>query len=61
MLADDVRRVSLTAQELLGRYCTLVYAECGSYEKAARRLDLDRRTVKARVDPGLLNELGGGT
>ncbi|MHC4980235.1 MAG: sigma 54-interacting transcriptional regulator [Planctomycetota bacterium] len=61
MLADDVRSASLTAQELLGRYCTLVYAECGSYEKAARRLDLDRRTVKARVDPRLLDALAGGS
>ena len=49
---------SLTAGELLGRYVTLVYGRTGSYEETARRLDLDRRTVKARVDPGFLAELG---
>ncbi len=49
-LAAAVRTGELTAEELLSRYCTLVYARCGSYEVAARRLALDRRTVKARVD-----------
>jgi hypothetical protein len=34
-----------------------VYACAGSYEKAARVLELDRRTVKAKVDPELLAEL----
>ena len=40
----------LTADELLSRYCTLVYAETQSYVETARRLGLDRRTVKSRVD-----------
>ena len=48
-LADDVRAGRLTADELLRRYCTLVYEQCDSYEGAARRLGLDRRTVKAKV------------
>jgi DNA-binding NtrC family response regulator len=39
----------VTAEELLGRYCSQVYAETGSYEETARRLGLDRRTVKAKV------------
>src|SRR5947209_15132655 len=39
------------------RYCTLVYAETGSYQETARRLDLDRRTVKDKVDPELLSRL----
>ena len=43
--------------ELLRRYCTLVYAETGSYQETARRLDLDRRTVKDKVDPELLSRL----
>ena len=58
VLADAVARGELGADELLVRYCTLVYAREGSYERAARRLGLDRRTVKARVDPSLLVELG---
>jgi transcriptional regulator with AAA-type ATPase domain len=47
----------LTADELLRRYCTQVYAQTGSYEETARRLQLDRRTVKSKVDPDLLEEL----
>jgi DNA-binding NtrC family response regulator len=44
----------LTADELLRRYCTLVYAQTGSYEETARRLQLDRRTVKSKIDRHLL-------
>jgi hypothetical protein len=50
---------SLTAEELLRRYCTLVYAQTGSYQETARRLGLDRRTVKEKVDPALLGLLRG--
>ena len=56
-LAELLRRGSLSAEELLRRYCTQVYARTGSYEAAARRLGLDRRTVKAKVDPELLERL----
>ena len=45
------------AEELLRRYCTLVYADTGSYVEAAERLGLDRRTVKSRIDPVLLAQL----
>ena len=58
-LAERVRSGTLGAEELLRRYCTQVYAEAGSYEEAARRLGLDRRTVKAKVDRELLERLGG--
>ncbi|MBI5368445.1 MAG: sigma 54-interacting transcriptional regulator [Planctomycetes bacterium] len=47
---------TLTAEALLRAYVTRVYAQTGSYEETARRLALDRRTVKAKVDPGLLAE-----
>jgi hypothetical protein len=53
-LARDVSAGSLTIDELMRRYCTLVYSQAGSYEEAARRLQVDRRTVKARIDPELL-------
>jgi transcriptional regulator with AAA-type ATPase domain len=56
-LVDGVRAKRFTADELLNRYCTLVYAETGSYVETARRLKLDRRTVRARVDSQLLGEL----
>jgi transcriptional regulator with AAA-type ATPase domain len=56
-LAEEILSARLSADELLGRYCTLVYAETGNYQEAARRLGLDRRTVKARVDEELLTRL----
>jgi hypothetical protein len=31
----------MTADELLRRYCTMVYARIGSYEETARRLQID--------------------
>src|SRR5262249_2038936 len=47
----------LTADELLRHYCTQVYAQTGSYEETARRLQLDRRTVKSKIDEALLGRL----
>ena len=55
--AEEARAGRLTANELLGRYVTIVYSRCGSYEETARRLELDRRTVKAKVDEALLARL----
>lgn len=49
-LAADFREARLTADELVCRYCTLVYRQTGSYEATAQRLGLDRRTVKAKAD-----------
>ncbi|MEM9177644.1 MAG: sigma 54-interacting transcriptional regulator [Myxococcota bacterium] len=46
-----------SAEALLRDYTTRVYAKLGSYEAAARVLGLDRRTVKAKLDPELLEEL----
>ena len=39
----------LTAEEVLRLYTRVVHAQAGSVEETARRLDLDRRTVKARL------------
>jgi hypothetical protein len=36
-----------------------VYAETGSYQETSRRLKLDRRTVKDRVDPEFLESVRG--
>jgi len=43
---------AITADELITRYCAQVYRATGSYVETARRLGLDRRTVKARVEAG---------
>lgn len=50
--ADRFARGELTADEVLNHYARLVYGQCGSYVETARRLGLDRRTVKARVEGG---------
>jgi hypothetical protein len=50
---------ALTADEVLRRHCTLVFAETGNYVEAARRLGIDRRTVKERVDLALVKRLRG--
>ena len=59
-VASAWRDGGLTAKELLRRYCTRVYATTGSYQETARRLDLDRRTVKRSIDPDLLERLTAG-
>jgi transcriptional regulator with AAA-type ATPase domain len=55
--AAEARAGILTAEQLLARYVTLVYSRTGSYEETSRRLGLDRRTVKAKVDSALLARL----
>ncbi len=49
-LAKDIHSISLTADELLQRYCRIAYRQTKSFEKAAKLLQLDRRTVRAKVD-----------
>ena len=58
-LAAALSEGRVTARELLRRYCTTVYARTGSYQETARRLELDRRTVKQHIDPELLRRLTG--
>ena len=48
-LVEDLEAGTLTAEELLRRYCALVYSRTRNYEETARRLGLDRRTVKSKV------------
>lgn len=49
-LASALRAGKLTAEEVLCRYCAIVYRQTGSYEETARRVQLDRRTVKAKIE-----------
>ncbi|TDI37554.1 MAG: sigma-54-dependent Fis family transcriptional regulator [Acidobacteria bacterium] len=46
----DLDRSELSAEELLAQYCAVVYARNGSYVETARKLGLDRRTVKSKVE-----------
>jgi transcriptional regulator with AAA-type ATPase domain len=55
--AQQARAGRLTADDLLSRYVTIVYSRTGSYEETARKLELDRRTVKAKVNAALLARL----
>src|SRR5207244_4419839 len=48
-----------TGHTLVSRYCTLVYAQTRSYQDTARRLAIDRRTARAKVDQAWLREIGG--
>jgi DNA-binding NtrC family response regulator len=48
-LAADMEKGQLTAEQVLRRYCLIVYAQTRNIEETARRLDLDRRTVRARL------------
>lgn len=51
---------ALGADALLRRYCTWVYAQTGSYSETARRLGLDPRTARDRIDPVWLAALRDG-
>jgi transcriptional regulator with AAA-type ATPase domain len=46
----DLRESILTAEELLESYCAQIYERTGSYVETARRLGIDRRTVKSKVE-----------
>jgi DNA-directed RNA polymerase specialized sigma24 family protein len=56
-LLAAVARGAIAADALLSRYATLVYHQAGSYEETARRIGLDRRTVRARIDREFLAKL----
>ena len=58
-LAEELQAGRLTAEELLRRYCALVYDRTRNYEETARRLGLDRRTVKSKVQAHAAARDGG--
>lgn len=49
VFAGSAAEGRLTASELLRRYCALVYEQTGSLEQTAKRLQLDRRTVRSKL------------
>ncbi|HEV7763420.1 MAG TPA: sigma 54-interacting transcriptional regulator [Thermoanaerobaculia bacterium] len=56
-IADNVVAGAFTADDLLRNYCTLLYAKTRNYSQVAEKLGVDRRTVRAKVDVRLLEEL----
>jgi hypothetical protein len=59
-IAEVMNGGNLTADELLQRYCAMVYAQTGSYEDTARQLDLDPRTARAKVSAWSRRARDGG-
>ena len=57
-IADQIVAGAFTADDLLRNYTTLLYAGDRNYARVAAKLGIDRRTVKVKVDPQLLEELG---
>ena len=53
LLFEELKACRLTAEELLNIYCLNAYNKTGSYLAAAKILNLDRRTVKKRVEDAL--------
>lgn len=49
-LARRMQTVDATAEEVLQQYCRWAWQQTGSFDNAARRLLLDRRTVRAKAD-----------
>ncbi len=49
-LDELLMQEQLSAQQLLSKYCALLYEKHGSYESVARQTRLDRRTVKKYID-----------
>lgn len=45
----QAKQGELTAEELAGAYCSWMYQQLGSYEQVAKRLGLDRRTVRSKI------------
>jgi len=55
--SSDIVAGQLSADEMMRNYVTLLYAKTRNYSQVAAQLGLDRRTVKAKVDPELLKGL----
>src|SRR5688572_9578067 len=49
-LADKLRAGQLTADELLSRYCALLYRRLGTYAEVAKQTGLDPRTSRKYVE-----------
>ena len=57
-LFSDMEGARAGLDRVMSVYSTWVYAQTGSFEKAAQALGVDRRTVSKHVDRELFDELG---
>ena len=57
-LFQRIENGALAADELVSHYAAMVYLKVGSYEETARRLRLDRRTAKSKVETFLSSATG---
>jgi len=57
-LANGIASGDLDAHDLLAGYCTLLYRRYGTFEDVARRINLDRRTVKKYIGEWEKNNKG---
>ena len=48
-LTDRIEQGTISANQLLGRYCSSLYEKLGTYEAVAKVTQLDRRTVKKYI------------
>jgi DNA-binding NtrC family response regulator len=55
-LGRDVQQGNLSLDELLDRYCSLVYSQTGNIAQTARKLQKHRRTVQSRIRPEMVAE-----
>ena len=53
-IAEEILETDLTAEDLLRHYVSLLYARTNNYQEIGRRLQLDGRTVKSKVDTELV-------
>lgn len=49
-LLSGIELGSMDAQAILGNYCKMLYKRFGTFEEVARRVKLDRRTVKKYIN-----------
>lgn len=49
VLLSEIENGTLKANELMSYYCKVMYEKLGSYEAVARKIELDRRTVKKYI------------
>jgi hypothetical protein len=49
----NIKKNTYDADRLLTDYCVLLYKRYGTYEEVARKMKMDRRTVKKYLTQGM--------